>query len=355
VETDSVNNMSVNEEVDSLKALSVITVSGHIEDGKGRLLNNFNGIVSPLVFDKETRIRTLANDGGSSIEFPVRNNILFSGNTRAKDGRFSFTFIVPRDIDYSAGSGKISYYASDNELDMQGQFSKIIVGGFSQSDYNDISGPDIKLYMNDTLFRNGGMTNATPELLAIIEDRGGINTTGSGIGHDITAYLDNNQNNSFVLNNYFENDFDNYQKGRLIYDLPSLSEGKHSLTLKAWDNFNNSSVSTINFVVETDGKLVISNLVNYPNPFFNDTRIQADHNKPETELNILINIYNLSGKVIKVIRTTVISSGFRLPPVFWDGKDDGGSKAGRGLYPYKIIITTPEGETASVTGRMIIL
>jgi hypothetical protein len=46
-------------------------------------------------------------------------------------------------------------------------------------------------------------------LLAIIEDKGGINTIGSGIGHDLTGFLDNDPNRSFVLNNYFENDFEN--------------------------------------------------------------------------------------------------------------------------------------------------
>jgi len=355
VVTDSVNNKSVTGNIDTLSALSVITVSGHIEDNHGNTLNNFNGTVSPLVFDKETMIRTLANDGGSSVEFPVRNNILFSGKTNTKDGKFTFTFIVPRDIDYSTGSGKISYYATDSELDMQGYFSEIIVGGFSQAVSNDTEGPDIKLYINDTLFRNGGMTNSAPKLLAIIEDRGGINTTGSGIGHDITAYLDNDPNNSFVLNKYFENDFDNYRKGHLAYDLTGLSEGPHSLTLKAWDNFNNSSVSTINFEVESDSKFVITNLINYPNPFFNETRIQVEHNRPDKELGIIINIYNLGGRAIKVIRTKISSSGFIIPPVIWDGKDDGGSKVGRGLYPYKIIITTPEGETTAASGRMIIL
>ncbi len=355
VMTDSVNNIPITEGIDSLKALSVITFSGHIEDNSGRLLDNFNGIVSPLVFEKETKIRTLANDGGSIVEFPVRNNILFSGKTRAKDGKFSFTFIVPRDIDYSAGFGKVSYYASENSLDMHGQYSNIIVGGFSQDITTDISGPLIRLFMNDTLFRNGGMTNTTPRLLAIIEDPGGINTTGSGIGHDITAYIDNNQNNKFVLNNFFENDFDNYRKGRLFYDLPILSRGEHTLTLKAWDNFNNSALSVINFTVEADGKFVISNLINYPNPFFNNTHIQADHNRPDKELDIIINIYNLSGKIIRVIRTSVRSEGFSLPPVTWDGRDDGGARVGRGLYPYKIIIITPEGETAGATGRMIIL
>ncbi len=57
------------------------------------------------------------------MNFELRNNILFSGKTIASDGRFSFTFIVPRDINYSYGSGKISYYANDNEQDMNGCFS----------------------------------------------------------------------------------------------------------------------------------------------------------------------------------------------------------------------------------------
>lgn len=353
--TDSVNSVAVTDQIDSLKALSVVTIAGHVEDIGGNLMDNFSGIVSPIVFDKETSIRTLANDGGQSIEFPIRNNILFSGNTRANNGNFSFTFIVPRDIDYSLGYGKISYYASGNDRDMQGHFNDIIVGGFSKSAINDLEGPDIKLFMNDTLFKDGGMTNSNPKLLAIIEDQGGINTTGSGIGHDLTAFLDNNQNNSFVLNKYFETDFDNYMKGKLVYDLTGLSEGHHTLTLKAWDNFNNSSLETVSFMVETDGKFIVSNLINYPNPFFNETRIRAEHNRPDTELDITINIYSLNGRAIKVIRTQVQSSGFSIPPVVWDGKDDGGNRVGRGLYLYTVIILTLEGETCRVSGRMIIL
>lgn len=355
VVTDSVNHLPVTGEIDTLSALSVISISGHIEDNQGNTLDNFNGIVSPLVFDKESQIRTLANDGGSAIEFPVRNNILFSGKTNAKDGKFSFSFIVPRDIDYSPGSGKISYYASDSKTDMQGYFNDIIVGGFSQESSNDTEGPDIKLYINDTLFRNGGISSSTPKLLALIEDRSGVNTAGSGIGHDITAYLDNDQNNSFVLNQYFENDFDNYRKGHLVYDITGLSKGKHSLTLKAWDNFNNSSVSTINFVVESDSKFLITNLINFPNPFFNETKIQIEHNRPDKELGIIINIYNLGGRTIKIIKTQVNTSGFIIPALPWDGKDNGGNRVGRGLYPYTIIITTPEGETSTASGRMIIL
>ncbi|MDO9341151.1 MAG: type IX secretion system sortase PorU [Bacteroidales bacterium] len=355
VTTDSINNVSVSDNSDSLKALSLVTVAGHIEDQDGNLMNNFNGVVSPLVYDKASKIKTLANDGGQTMEFDLRNNVLFSGKTMAKDGRFRFTFIVPRDIDYSFGTGKISYYANNENEDMNGNFSDIVVGGFSDTALPDTSGPDINLFMNDTLFRNGGITDNNPKLLAIIEDKSGINTTGSGIGHDLTGFLDNDPNSSFVLNNYFENDFDNYKKGRIIYDLPGLSGGSHTLTVKAWDNYNNSSEKSIIFLVETGEKFVLKNLINYPNPFLSETRISAGHNRPAAELNVIINIFSLNGRIIKIIKTKVPSTGYSLPPVIWDGNDDGGKRVGRGIYLYSVIVTTESGETARVSGRMIIL
>jgi len=353
--TDSINNVSVSDNTDSLKALSQVTITGHIEDQSGNMLNTFNGVVSPLVYDKASKIRTLANDGGQTLEFYIRNNILFSGKTMAKDGRFRFTFIVPRDIDYSFGSGKISYYANDNKEDMSGNFTDFVVGGFSNTAMNDTDGPDISLYMNDTLFRNGGITDNNPKLLAIIEDKGGINTTGSGIGHDLTGFLDNDPNRSFLLNNYFENDFDNYKRGSIIYNLSGLSSGSHSLTIKAWDNFNNSSEKSILFLVETGGKFILKNLFNYPNPFPGETTISAEHNRPDSELNVTINVFNLNGRIIKIIKTRVWSTGYALPPITWDGNDDGGNRVGRGMYPYTVTITTENGETARTSGRMIIL
>ena len=353
--TDSINGVAVTDNIDSLKALSLVTVSGHIDDQTGNLMNSFNGIVSPLVFDKASKIKTLANDGGQIMEFSLRNNILFSGKTMANNGRFSFTFIVPRDIDYSFGTGKISYYANNDFEDMNGSFNDIVVGGFSNSAVSDTSGPYIKLFINDTLFKNGGITDNNPKLLAIIEDKGGINTTGSGIGHDLTGYIDNDHNRSFILNNYYVNDFDNYMKGRIIYDLSGLSLGSHSLTVKAWDNFNNSSEKSIIFLVENGGKFMLKNLINYPNPVVNGTSIRAEHNRPESELSVIISIFNLNGKIIRMITANFMSTGYALPPVIWDGNDERGMRVGRGMYPYSVVVTTGSGETSRASGRMIIL
>jgi hypothetical protein len=353
--TDSVNNVSVYDKIDSLKALSLITIAGHIEDPLGNPLNTFDGVVSPIVYDKASKIKTLANDGGPTMTFDLMNNILFSGKTMAKNGRFNFTFIVPRDIDYSFGSGKISYYANDKNEDMNGSFNNIIVGGFSKTLLTDNEGPDIKLYMNDTLFKNGGITDTNPTLLAILNDQGGINTTGSGIGHDLTGFLDNDSNGSFVLNSYFVDDFDNYRRGSIKYTLSGLSEGSHSITVKAWDNFNNSSEKTITFQVVTGGKFLLRNLFNYPNPFISETNISLEHNRPDNELDITINIFNIDGRIIKIIKTKIETTGYTILPVVWDGNDEGGRKVGRGMYPYTVTIITRNGETARASGRMIIL
>ena len=353
--TDSINKMPVYDKIDTLKALSLITITGHIENPAGNPVTSFNGVVSPIVFDKASKVKTLANDGGPAMTFNQMNNILFSGNTMAKNGRFSFTFIVPRDIDYTFGSGKISYYASNTDEDMNGSFSNIIVGGFLNSVLSDNEGPEIHLYMNDTLFKNGGLTDSNPTLLAILSDTDGINTTGTGIGHDLTGILDNDFDHPIILNNYFEDDFNSYMKGSVRYGLSGLSEGNHTIAVKAWDNFNNSSEKLISFQVVSGEKFLVRDLFNYPNPFMNETNITLEHNRPDNELEITINIYNIDGRIIRILKTKIESSGYNLPPVIWNGMDEGGRKAGRGMYPYTVTIITGNGETARVSGRMIIL
>ncbi|HOB83406.1 MAG TPA: type IX secretion system sortase PorU [Bacteroidales bacterium] len=355
VVTDSVNHVSVNAKTDSLKALSTVTISGHIEDRNGTIMNNFNGTILPVVFDKASSVKTLANDGGLSMTFDLTNNILFSGKTSAANGKFRFTFIVPRDIDYSFGQGRISYYASSADKDMTGYYTEIVVGGFASVTGTDKKGPEIKLFMNDTLFRNGGITDANPRILALIKDEGGINTTGAGIGHDLIAYIDNDPKSSVILNNYFINDQNSYISGKVAYDLSDIPQGDHTLTLKAWDNFNNSSQQTIKFIVEPEGEFILKDLISYPNPVVSETRISAGHNRPDEEIEIILTILDMSGRVIRVIKEETFTTGYQLPPLTWDGRTDGGRRAGKGIYIYSLRVSTRDGEEAKGTGRIIIL
>lgn len=218
----------------------------------------------------------------------------------------------------------------------------------------DTSGPDIRLFLNDTLFRNGGMTDPDPVLLALISDPAGINTAGSGIGHDITFWIDNDRSSSYTLNHLFNNDFDSYNKGRITYRLSGLSAGHHTITLKAWDNFNNSSEKTISFVVESSDRFILKNVRNYPNPFTDNTYFTAEHNRPGKEADVTVTIFNLNGAVVKTLTMHVCPPGFILPPLEWNGRDSGNNRMARGIYPYRITVNNQDGETNSIPGRLII-
>ena len=355
VVTDSINGVHISLPSDTLKALSLVTVSGHLEDADGNLMPGFNGTLEPTVFDKPGNVSTLANDGGSPMIFPVAGNILFSGRTTVTGGRFTFSFIVPLDINYSYGNGAIKYYAFDSISDLNGSFSGITVGGFSGTAMDDTEGPEIRLFMNDTLFNDGGVTDNSPILLAFLSDRSGINASGTGIGHDIIAWLDDDMSSAVALNSLFRSDIGLHSSGSLAYPLMVAERGKHTVSLRAWDNLNNPSVATLRFVVEAGGSFRLNNLLAFPNPATEGTKFTAGHNRPGTEMDITLTILSSDGRTVRVLREKSYSAGYALPDIPWDGCDINGGRVARGLYLWRAEAVTSEGEKASATGRFIIL
>jgi hypothetical protein len=184
---------------DTLKALEEVEISGKVTDDDGNLLVDFNGILYPTIYDKEIISLTLGQESCSPMPFRNQNNIIYKGEASVSNGEFSFSFIVPKDIENNYAHGKVSYYASnDNKEDASGHDDSFIIGGLADNVIYDYDGPLVSLYMNTRDFIFGGMTNSDPFLLVDIEDFSGINTVGNGIGHDITAILDNNTSNPFI-------------------------------------------------------------------------------------------------------------------------------------------------------------
>lgn len=355
VMTDSLNNKHVSLPPDTIKALSEITLAGHISDFYGNTMDDFSGVIYTTVYDKPQETTTLANDGGFVMEFKQMNSVLFSGKTEVLNGHFSVKFIVPRDINYNYGNGKISYYANSSTLNVSGYTDNLIVGGFSNYVRNDTTGPIIELFLNDTLFKDGGLADSQPILMAIISDSSGINTTGAGIGHDISMWINDGSNLPTILNNYFEADFGSYTRGTIHYSVGVLEPGHNSITLKAWDNYNNSTQETLFFVVGDDIKFILNDILNYPNPFTETTRFSTGHNRPDEELYIEIGIYDMSGRKIKLIRETSPPGSYMIQPVEWDRTSENGSRVSRGVYIYRITVMTGDNEIAHGSGRMIIL
>ena len=353
---ETVNNISISSQVDTIKATQFVTITGEVKDSKGNLLNNFNGTVYLTLYDKPGTIMTLGNDPSSfPVSFSTQENILFKGKATSKNGEYSFRFRLPKDINFQYGNGKISLYAQDGVIDGNGFSTKIIIGGISNEHLTDNLGPQIKAYLNDKKFVNGGISNNDPILLADLEDSSGINTGSSGIGHDISVTIDNDSHSYYVLNNYYESETDNYQKGSLRFQLPVLSAGHHTLKIKAWDVLNNSSESTLDFTVINDDKLVLSHVLNYPNPFTTSTSFWFEHNFPDVDLYTKIEIFTVSGKLIKTLTRTINTPGNRSSDVTWDGTDEFGAKIGRGVYIYRLRVKTADGKTAEKWERLVIL
>lgn len=354
-----VNTVSVNGNTngaDTLKALNKYVISGEVTDNSGALMSNFNGTVYPTIFDKQQTISTLANDPQSNVTtFSQQNNVLYKGKAKAVNGKFSFTFIVTKDINYQFGKGKISYYAENGSADAAGYNSNIIIGGAGNNAINDNEGPAIKAYLNDEKFVNGGITNANPILIVRLSDSSGINTVGTGIGHDIIATLDNNSNQFYTLNDFYESELDSYQKGIIHFQLPQLEEGIHTLTIKAWDVANNSAEYVLTFRVVNSSELVINHVLNYPNPFTTHTQFWFEHNRPGENLLVTIRIMTVTGKVVKSIYQTINTPGNRSYQIEWDGKDDYGDKAARGVYLYDLEVKTSDGKKARKLEKLVLL
>lgn len=355
IETTHINGIEIDVTTDTLKALSKITVRGEMQDALGEKLTSYNGIIYPKVYDKPVTIMTLATDEDSyPREFNLQKNVLYQGKARVTSGEFSFTFIVPKDIAYNFGFGKVSYYSSNDNTDANGYFD-IVVGGFDNNAPIDNTGPEVSLYMNDESFAFGGITNENPMMLAFVVDENGINTVGSGIGHDIVAILDENSDKPIVLNDYYEADLDSYQSGSIRYNLSELEDGRHSLSLKVWDVHNNSSQEYTEFVVAKEAELAIEHVLNYPNPFTTHTDFFFEHNQPNTPLEVQVQIFTVSGKLIKTIDAMLLSNGFRSDPIAWNGTDDFGDRIGRGVYLYKVRVRNNNGEYAEKLEKLVIL
>ncbi|MFA7273438.1 MAG: type IX secretion system sortase PorU [Crocinitomicaceae bacterium] len=341
---------------DTVRALDKITLVGHFEDLFGNVLTDFNGFATPTIFDKPKTEYTLAQDPGTwVVPYVQQKNALFKGQVTVKNGYFKMTFVVPKDIDFTYGNGKISLYGYNATTDAMGSDTTVIVGGINPDGIADDQGPVVELFMNDFSFVNGGLTNETPILLVKLFDENGINAVGNGIGHDLTAVVDANSAAPIILNEYYLSDLDTYKSGQVNYNMSKIAPGPHTLTFKAWDVNNNSTERTLEFVVKEKESPELSHVLNYPNPFTTSTQFFFEHNQVNAALESQIQIFSISGKLVKTINTLVNTKGFRTEGIPWDGKDDFGDQLAKGVYVYRLKIKTDDGGTAEKLEKLVIL
>ncbi|TYA58239.1 type IX secretion system sortase PorU [Formosa maritima] len=366
-----INDAPISGATDVLQALSHVKLSGEVVDLSGNVISDFNGVLSTTIYDKNIQRQTLGNDGTTDsgqviiMDFETLGSIIFRGQSSVTNGQFEIEFVVPRDIGIPVGYGKVSFYAKKDGqlLDHSGaSVNQVQIGGLNENAEADNVGPIINAYMNDESFVSGGITNSSPTLLLKLQDDNGINTA-SGIGHDIVGILDGDEANPYVLNDYYQTELDNYQRGIVNYPLRDLEPGLHTLSIKAWDVYNNSSTTEIQFVVfDENQQLVIENVLNYPNPFVNYTEFWFNHNSSEP-LDVLVQIFTVTGKIVRTLSGQTNTgeccnngASSLSREIIWDGRDDFGDKIGKGVYIYKLTVRSATlNKTVEKIEKLVIL
>lgn len=342
----TINDVAISDGLPTLRALDRVKINGVVTTESGQVITNYNGVLAVTLFDKDIQRQTLGNDGVTDsndelliLDFKTLGAILYRGQASVTNGQFEFEFVMPRDTAIPLGNGRLNFYAERLGLleDQSGVNTDIIIGGLNEDAPPDNLGPRIQLFMNDESFVNGGITNNAPIILAKLEDENGINTA-SGIGHDIVAIIDGDETNPLIMNDFYESDVDDFMRGTVARKIRNLEEGLHTLSFTAWDVYNNSSTAELQFVVVGEEDLQLENVLNYPNPFVNYTEFWFNHNRAFEPLDVQVQIFTVSGKVVKTINQTIVNEGFLSRDITWDGLDDFGQAIGKGVYVYKITV-----------------
>ena len=264
-------------------------------------------------------------------------------------------FIAPKDLNYNYGKGKVSYYAENGITDAAGSDFSYTVGGFSENPVIEDNPPIVRPYINDSLFRNGGITGNNTKLFVILEDETGINVSGNSVGHDLTAVLDDDIQHPFILNDYYQTAPNTYKRGYVTFPVTGLSDGHHTLTVKAWDVNNNSGEGTVAFEVVNGSIVKMQNLINYPNPFSDITHFRFEHNQPDEPLAVELHIFNTAGVMVRKLQQNFTPGGSRSHEITWDGTDNNGARLPSAVYPYRFTITTEKGTQTSAYQKLVLI
>ncbi len=351
----AVDGQAVGEEPFTFKALSRVTVEGEILDPGGDLATDFSGIVNTTVLDSRRSVTTLGNsaDTISYLDYP---NTIYVGRDSVSGGKFSFTFMVPKDISYSNQEGKLNLYASSETLgeEAQGSFFDFVVGGTADNAETDTIGPEIRqIYLNDSSFVSGGAVNTTPYFVARLWDQSGVNITGSSVGHDIMLTIDSLPTLSYNLNSYYALLTD--AEGLVQFSIPALEPGRHTAEFKVWDILNNSTTYTFDFEVVEGLKPNLIEIYATPNPARDQVEFYLYHDRPESNLDVTVIVYDMTGKFLWSTERSGSSELFKAYVVSWNLTDNGGRRLRPGVYLYRAAIRTNGSKEATKANKLIIL
>ena len=352
---DSINGQNTTDQTVALGAGELVTVSGHVADGA-----DFDGVMAITVKGEETTIRchnTYAFFSGAEEPFLFRDrpSTFYNGRDSVKNGRFNISFKLPRDITYSTATGLMTLYALNNSqtLSANGSTTNFTMGSGADT-ANDGIGPSVYCWLNSSAFVNGGNVNTTPYFFAELSDNDGINVSGSAVGHNLELCIDGEMTMTYDLNEYFEFNFGDYRSGTVGYSLPELTEGQHTLTFRAWDVLNNSSISELKFNVVRGLTPQCFDVTCTRNPATTSTTFIVSHDRAGSTMDVTLEIFDMSGRQLWRHSETGVPTD-NTYSIDWNLTVDSGSRLHTGVYLYRVLVSTDGATKASAAKKLIIL
>jgi hypothetical protein len=338
-----------------LRSLGRIAVSGTVRTSTGAPDLSYQGRVLLGVNDA-TVTKTIVNFyPGANWDYVATGGTVYHGQNSVVNGRFRASFIVPKDIQYSDSTARgrmiaYIYREDDRTLDGQAYTGMIRIGGTDSTTLNDNAGPSIAIYLGNRSFRTGDVVGENPVLYVDLADSSGINTSVSGIGHRIEAWV-NNTTQSRDLTGFYTSRLDDFRAGTVQVQLSGLPTGKNTVRVRAWDSFNNSQTAETLFEVASSDRLSVSDVFNYPNPFGGQGTEFTFRQNQNTPLTVTVKVFTLAGRMIKTI--DALASGDSFVRIPWDGRDQDGDVIANGVYLYKLIVKSSDGRYGSeVLGKL---
>ena len=353
---DKINDRDVDGSRIPLKAGERVRLTGHIEQADGTVMTDFNGIVHTRLFDSKETVVCRNNAGASeAFTFTDRNGLLHESQDSVRAGVFTEEFIIPIDINYSNEAGRLVFYALNDAGDVEanGYNEDIPLGGIVDNADFEKDGPEIFAYLNDEGFRNGDKVNSTPLFVAQLTDASGISASGNGIGHDLSLCIDGRSDLTYNLNDYYTHEFGDFTRGTVAYNIPHLDNGSHNLTFRAWDALNNTSQTSLDFVVDDGISTNIISLMASQNPAVTSTNFMVSYDLPGSDCDFVIEVFDFSGRQIWMHEES--SSGERgVYTVTWNLTNGAGAKVDTGIYLYRCRVRCGQSKWTSKTQKIIV-
>ena len=369
VDSAALDTLTAIPEVAPLKEVELV---GLVKELNGEVASGFSGILEIVVYDQGREDQTLANDPrcGTSPEcdystardFSQLGATLFSGSATVTAGRWRARFMLPTDVSLSRGRGRVSLYVrADDGRDGAGVFDRFIVDGLAPPAVNDQTPPVVEAFIGDANFAEGGVTGEDPILFAKLSDDTGINVSGSAIGHDLTAVLRGPGESTYVLNDFYEAATDDYRRGQVAFPVYGLEAGEYQLEIRAWDLANNTGVGRTSFLVTDAADGGLRRVLNYPNPMVDATCFQFEHSAAGQLVDVRVDIYTTSGRLVRSLDYSGLAEGSRFEAgdecIAWDGTDDFGQRLARGVYLYRVQMSTGTSDDVAQSGfeKLVVL